>query len=175
MNPAWIVRTARLTLQPVGWRDLPELKTLKSDPRVFAMMLGGVRGPVQAAEELAADLAFWAARRVGMWSARHRDTGAFLGIVGLMERPDGLGTALRFGFWPDVRGRGLAREAAGAALRFAHEQAELERVIAVAREDNFASRIVLGAIGMAECAAFNRAGNRMLIYASTVRPEPCSA
>jgi RimJ/RimL family protein N-acetyltransferase len=158
-------------MRPVGPADLPDLQALKADPRVFATMLGGVRSPMRAAEELAEDLAFWASQGVGMWSVRDSATepvpGAFLGIAGLMPRTDGLGLALRFALWPEARGRGLAREVAGAALRFAHERAGIARVVAVARKDNFGSRTVLGAIGMTACGAFMRDGHRMLIYAST--------
>ena len=166
MNPAFVLHTARAVMRPVAPADLADLQALKADPRVFATMLGGVRSPVRTAEELAAELALWAARGVGMWSVREAATEAFLGIAGLMERPDGLGPALRFAFWPEARGRGLAREAAGAALRFAHERAGIARVVAVAREENFASRTVLGAIGMRPCGAFTREGYRLLIYAS---------
>ena len=69
-------------------------------------------------------------------------------MTGVHERPDGRGFGLRFALRPQARGHGFAREAAGAALRFAHEQAGLARVVAVARETNFDSRTVLGAIGM---------------------------
>jgi RimJ/RimL family protein N-acetyltransferase len=99
-----------------------------------------------------------------MWAVRENDR--FEGLVGLMPRQDGRGVALRFAFWPDGRGRGLAREAATAALRFAHERAGLPRVIAVAREDNIASRNLLGAIGMRECEIFERDGRIMLVYES---------
>jgi RimJ/RimL family protein N-acetyltransferase len=166
VNPAWIVRTARLALTPVSWPDLADLQALKADPRVFAVMLGGVRTAQRAAEELADDMAFWAARGVGMWAVRRTGDHAFMGLAGIMERPDGRGMALRFGLRPEARGRGLASEAAGAAVRFAHDRAGLDRVIAVAREDNFASRQVLGAIGMVECDAFLREGQRMLVYES---------
>ena len=166
MNPGFILRTAQAVMAPVSPADLADLQALKADPRVFATMLGGVRSPPQAAAELATDLTFWAARGVGIWTVRDAAGGAFLGIAGLMERPDGLGIALRFAFWPEARGRGLARAAAGAALRFAHERAGIARVVAVAREDNIASRMVLGAIGMTERGAFLRGGQRMLIYAS---------
>jgi RimJ/RimL family protein N-acetyltransferase len=73
---------------------------------------------------------------------------------------------LRFAVWPDARGRGLAREAASAALRFAHDQAGLKRIIAVARSENYGSRMVLGSIGMHECDAFLRDGHIMLVYES---------
>ena len=171
MNPLWTLRTGRMVMRPVSWGDLADLTAIKSDPRVYAVMLGGVRTPARVAEDLAADLALWGARGVGMWTAREAD-GGFLGIAGLHDRPDGRGLALRFAFWPEARGRGLAREAAGAALRFAHDRAATERVIAVAREANVASRMVLGAIGMRECDAFVQGGHPMLVYESTAPGRP---
>ena len=160
------IRTGRLILTPVSWADLPDLQALKSDPLVYAQMLGGVRSPIQVASELAEDVAFWARHGAGMWTVRPAGGGAAVGLAGLHERVDGRGTALRFAFTPMSRGRGLAREAAGAALRFAHDQADIRRVIAVARESNIGSRTVLGAVGMRECDAFRRDGEPMLVYES---------
>jgi RimJ/RimL family protein N-acetyltransferase len=169
MNPSWVVRTGRLVLWPVSVVDLPELQVLKADPRVFAVMLGGVRTPARTAEELAAEIMFWGRHGVGMWVVRHRLNAAFLGITGFDERPDGLGIALRFAFVPEAHRRGYASEAAGAALRFAHERAGLVRVVAVARADNVASRQVLGGIGMRECGGFERDGVSMLVFESRSR------
>lgn len=165
-NPFWIVRTGRMILRPVSFDDLPDLVALKSDPLVSAIMLGGVRTPLQTAEELAEDIIFWGAHGVGTWAARHAETGAFLGYVGLHRRPDGRGIALRFAFVPAAQGRGYASEAAGAALRFGHEQGKLRRIIALARETNIASREVLGGIGMVACETYKRAGHTMIVYES---------
>ncbi len=166
MNPAWCIATARLLLHPVWGGDLADLAALKADPRVFAVMLGGVRTARQAAEELAADITFWGRHGVGMWSARARRDGEFLGTVGILLRPDGRGMALRFAFRPEWRGQGLASEAAAAALRFGHERAGLARIVAIAREDNFASRTLLGGIGMRLCERFVRDGAAMVTYES---------
>ncbi|MGH7044426.1 MAG: GNAT family N-acetyltransferase [Acetobacteraceae bacterium] len=171
MSPAWILRTGRLVLTPVAWTDLADLTALKADPRVFAVMLGGIRTRVQAAEELAADIGFWAAHGYGIWTIRDAASdastpGAFQGLTGLMQREDGRGVALRFALWPQARGRGLAREAAGAALMFGHERAGLLRIVAVARQDNIASRTVLGGIGMIERGVFIRDGQAMVLYDS---------
>ena len=135
-------------------------------------MLGGVRSPLQVAEELAQDIAFWAAHGCGTWTIRDAGGGTFQGMTGFMQRPDGRGVALRFALWPAARGRGLAREAAGAALQFGHEQAGLSRVVAVAREDNIASRTVLGGIGMLEREEFVQRGYRMILYKSIRLPRP---
>jgi RimJ/RimL family protein N-acetyltransferase len=166
MNPFWIVRTGRLLMRPVSAADLPGLRALKADPRVFAVMLGGVRTPMRTVEELAEEIGFWGRHGVGIWGVRHRVSGVFLGIAGFMDRPDGRGISLRFAFVPAEQGYGYASEAAGAALRFAHDRARLPRVVAVAREDNLASRQVLGGIGMREYDRFDRAGVPMLVFES---------
>lgn len=166
MNPAWVVRTGRLVLSPVSGADLPDLIAIKTDPRVFAVMLGGVRTPARVSEELAEEIIAWGHRGVGMWAVRERRGGRFVGLTGLEERPDGLGMALRIAFLPEAQGRGLASEAAFAALRFAHERAGLRRILAVVREDNFASRQVLGAIGMRVCGEMWRGGVRKLMLES---------
>ncbi len=168
MNPSWVVRTGRLIMRPVSWLDLEDLRALKSDPEVFAIMLGGVRTPAQVGDELAEDIAFWGAHGAGMWAVREIGSETFIGYVGLHERPDGRGAALRFALVPAAQGRGYASEAAAAALRFAHEHAGLRRVVAVARESNFGSRMVLGNIGMVECDAYDRDGYRVIVYESSL-------
>ncbi|MGC9270641.1 GNAT family N-acetyltransferase [Acidiphilium sp.] len=168
-NPTWRVTTSRLRLDPVGWGDLADLTALKTDPRAFALMLGGVRSRARAAEELAEDIGLWGRHGYGMWTVRGLHTGNFIGLTGLADRPDGRGIALRFALWPEMRGAGLAREAAAAALRYGHDRAGLPSIIAVSRADNFASRTVLGSIGMIEIDAFVRNETPMLIYQSLAR------
>jgi RimJ/RimL family protein N-acetyltransferase len=175
MNPNWTLRTARLVLTPVGGADLADLTAIKADPRVFAIMLGGVRTPQETACELAQDVRCWGANGFGIWAIRDPSNAAFIGMTGLEHRPDGLGVALRFALWPEARGRGLAREAASAALRFGHQQARLTRIVAVARETNFASRTLLGGIGMSECGSFIQHGSHMVLYESVAIPPALSA
>ncbi|WP_372623008.1 GNAT family N-acetyltransferase [Falsiroseomonas sp.] len=157
--------TPRLSLLPPGPEHLDDLIRLKADERVFGLMLHGVRSPERTREELEDDIDFWLVRGYGTWSVFERASGDFLGICGLMERPDGRGVALRFALWPECRGKGYAREAAAAALAFGH-RAGLARIIAVARESNLASRGVLGDIGMREAGEFRHQGHRMLVFES---------
>jgi RimJ/RimL family protein N-acetyltransferase len=166
MISPWRLVTARLVMTPVAAGDLRELTALKADPLAFAQMLGGVRSAQLAAEELAADVQAWGRYNFGMWSVRARNGGAFLGTTGLMHRPDGRGIALRFALKPAARGVGLACEAAFAALTYGHESCEIETLVAVVREENFASRTVLGAIGMTAVDVFQRNGIQLLVYHS---------
>ena len=164
MSNTWVLRTARLVLSPVGGADLADLRRFKADPSVFAVMLGGVRNYSQTADDLARDITNWGRHGFGIWAMR--EAGRFVGISGLEYRPDGRGVALRFAVSHEAQGRGLAREAAFAALRFGHERAELARIIAVARESNFASRMVIGTIGMREAGSFEQGGYEMMVYES---------
>jgi RimJ/RimL family protein N-acetyltransferase len=164
------VRTDRLVLRPVAPAHLEELVRLKADEAAFGLMLHGLRTAERAAEELQDDIAFWAVRGYGTWAVHRADDERFLGIVGLMERPDGRGIALRFALWPWSRGRGYAREAARAALAFGHAMG-LPRIIAVARESNLASRAVLADLGLRESDRYTHQGHPMMVFES-LRPLP---
>lgn len=156
-------------MRPVGWADLADLVALKGDPRSFAAMLGGVRLPHVVADELASDIAAWPAHGFGMWVVRGVKPDRFVGLVGLQDRDDGRGVAIRFALRQEEQGFGYASESAGAALRFGHDRAELAQIIAVAHEDNFASRIVLGSIGMTLSGTFYRDNKSLLIFKSILR------
>jgi RimJ/RimL family protein N-acetyltransferase len=164
------VRTNRLVLRPVCPAHREDLIRLKGDEAAFGLMLHGTRTAERAAEELQDDMAFWAVRGYGTWAVHRAEDDAFLGIVGLMERPDGRGIALRFALWPWSRGKGYAREAARAALDFGHA-AGLARIIAVARESNLASRGVLADLGLRECDRFHHHSHPMMVFES-LRPMP---
>ncbi|MBY0335948.1 MAG: GNAT family N-acetyltransferase [Acetobacteraceae bacterium] len=159
------VTTPRLSLLPPSPEQLPDLIRLKGDERVFGYMLHGTRTPERTAEELDDDIEFWRVRGYGTWSVFERGTGEFLGLCGLMERPDGRGIALRFALWPECRGKGYAREASRAALDFGH-RAGLARIIGIARETNHASRAVMTDLGMTECGEFLNRGHRMVVFES---------
>jgi RimJ/RimL family protein N-acetyltransferase len=151
-------------MTPIGGGDMTDLLAIKANPAVFAVMQGGVRDYAQTAEDLARNVIAWGRHGFGIWAIRER--GRFVGITGLEHRDDGHGVALRFALWPEAQGRGLAREAAFAALRFGHDRAGLKRIVAVARESNFGSRIVLGGIGMRACEVFTQRGHTMILYES---------
>src|SRR3954454_4835922 len=160
--PGRLVRTPRLTLVPPDKENLRDLIRLKGDPRVFELMLHGECSEERPRGELEDDMEFWEVRGYGTWCVYLTETGEFLGIAGLMERPDGRGVAMRFALWPECRAKGYAREAAKAGLDLGH-RAGLARIIAVAWVENLASRQVLQEIRMAECDAFTYRDRRMIV------------
>ena len=143
------VETERLLLQPVEETDLPELERLFSDPAV----VGGRHFPLERVAAIAQDSARqWRINGFGPWSAIDKATGEWIGRVGLDELddwPEGddkieVGCELRRAFWS----RGLATEAARAALRFGFEEHRLRRIISVTAATHIAARRVMEKAGL---------------------------
>lgn len=109
-------------------------------------------------------LGHWVLRGYGMWAVELRDTGEFIGRVGL-HRPEGwpdleLGWMLR----PEHRRHGYATEAARAVLDFAFGQLHAERVISLIRAENPASERVARRLGGRQGTTIDFLGNATLIY-----------
>ncbi|MET9762717.1 GNAT family N-acetyltransferase [Streptomyces sp. NPDC006372] len=145
--------TARLRLRP--WRDddLDPLAEMYADPEVMRYIGDG---SVRAREETAASLSRmrveWEERGHGMFAVELRRTGELTGWTGTTV-PDFLpevlpgveiGWRLAHRFW----GRGLATEAARAALGHAFDIVGLERVLSICNVDNAASEGVMRKLGM---------------------------
>ena len=143
-----ILKTERLNLEPIGEVHFEALARLRSDPQIMAAMRGGAESRARTRATLDWYLATWEEQGYGMWAVLDRPGGDFLGECGFWLRDDGQGVSLRFVLKRAVQGRGLAREAAAAALGYGFEGAEIDRIVAVAQDDNEASHRVLKSIGM---------------------------
>jgi len=146
------LRTPRLRLRPFTEADAPAHLALYQDPEVTRQLGGGPFVDDQiAARSQRAILKFvrhWAEKGFGVFAVEQLATGRFLGQCGL-NTIDELGEievlyALERAAW----GRGLATEAARAALAYGFDEAGLPRIIAVTRPEHTRSRQVLEKFGM---------------------------
>jgi ribosomal-protein-alanine N-acetyltransferase len=143
------IETARLLLRPFNLNDLDDLARLFGDPAVMRYLgvEGGktlTRAETQAA--LDAFIAGWHERGFGRWAVLRKATQQWLGLCGL-RLLDGA-PELVYALTKDNWRQGFATEAAQACLRFAFEELQLERIVAVTRPGNVASQRVLEKIGM---------------------------
>lgn len=113
-------------------------------------------------------LRLWDDYGFGPWAAIERTTGRWVGRIGLnllhdWPQPDKweIGFELSPAFW----GQGLATEGAREGVRFAFEEAQLQRVISVTRYDHAASRRVMEKCGLAFQAEVDWRGTRVAWYA----------
>jgi ribosomal-protein-alanine N-acetyltransferase len=83
-----------------------------------------------------------------MWVVEEQASGEFAGECGLRWLEDESDVELSYGLHTRYRGRGLATEAARAALGYGVEVLELDRIVAISRGDNAKSHRVLEKLGM---------------------------
>ena len=107
-------------------------------------------GPRQdGAAQLARIRRHWEQYGFGLWAVDEKETGAFVGRVGLsLHRlwPDD--PEVGWGLAPEHWGRGYATEAGGAALRHAFTTLDLARVVSIVHPENGASIRVMDRLGI---------------------------
>ncbi len=170
---AAILDTPRLRLRPFTAEDAEAHARLYSDPEVTRYLGGGsatVQTPGErSARTLEAFVRHWEEHGFGVWAVLERGSGRVIGQCGLKYLPVASAAA------PDVEvlyalerrwwGRGLATEAAGAALDHGFVTLRLPRIVAVTRPQHHASRRVMGKLGMTCEGDVEVCGIRAVLYA----------
>lgn len=143
--------TARLVLRGFRPDDRPAFASMNADPEVMRFF----PAPLTRAESDALidrSLASFAAGRTGFWAVAHRDDGAFVGAVALLEPTFEapftpcleIGWRLARAWW----GQGLATEAARALLAHAFGPLARREVVSFTTAGNHPSRRVMQRLGM---------------------------
>lgn len=158
--------TERLQLTRIGESDFADLCVLTGHPEVGGKLKHGVLSVGETRSQLDSYKTTWTERGYGVFVMRRRDSGAFVGIVGLWDHDAGIGVAMRYAVMPDHRGQGFTKEGARAVLAFAaHEN--IHPVMAVTRESNLASRHILVDLGFALREIREAGDRRIAIYEMT--------
>ncbi len=141
------VTTRRLILRGTEQGDFEAYTAMDADP-AFTRFIGGPKtNPALAWRGMALQIGTWALRGLGLWTAVERATGEVVGRTGLWWEPGWPGIEAVWFIIPSRWGRGYAPEAARAALRFAFENHDADRVVSVIRPDNIQSIRVAEKIG----------------------------
>lgn len=145
------LRTARTLLRQWKDSDLPAWCAMNADARVrryFPATLG-TEMAVQEAQRIRGAIA---QRGWGMWALELPGSLPFAGTMGLhvttIDAPFVPTVELGWRLAPEAWGRGLATEAAQAAVRFAFEHLGLDEVTAYTAADNLPSQAVMQRLGM---------------------------
>lgn len=149
--------TDRLRLRQWHANDREPFAALNADPKVmefFPALLSRAESDAIAdrCESLIQE------RGWGFWATELKETGAFIGFVGLHIPSDRLpfspcveiGWRLAFDYW----GKGLASEAARGALQVAFQSIGLEEIVSFTAVGNRRSRAVMERLGMQESGTF---------------------
>ncbi len=141
--------TARLTLRPLSEDDAPALLQLLNTGDVLRYFPNPAPPDRARVERLIAHhLGHWAERGLGWWAVEQRAQSGLIGCAGLEYLPETLETEVAYLLSRDYWGRGLATEAARAALQFGFETLRLETIIGLVHPENRASSHVLEKLGL---------------------------
>jgi len=144
------LETERLSLRRFTLEDAPFALKLVNQPSFIANIGDkGVRSLEDARRYLSAGpIAMYEQHGYGLWHASLRDTGAAVGMCGLLKRDILPDVDVGYAYLPEFWGRGLAYEAASAVLRHGVRKFGLRRVIGVVSDGNQGSIRVLEKLGL---------------------------
>ena len=150
--------TERLVLRQWQPTDFEFARKLDTDPKIMKLM-GGTRTAEQTIAQLNQDAVGLALRGIGKWAVELQSNHELVGRVGLGGVNDALpfGPALQLGWRMSSKyqGFGFATEAARAALIYAFDVLEVERVAAITVPHNHASLSVMAKLGMHDDGEFD--------------------
>lgn len=149
MNGLPTLQTTRLVLRPYTVEFIDALHALWTDPHVRRYLWDDVLIPRERAEETVRESIALAGReRLGQWIVTPRGQDTVIGFCGFLRRADGDAPELLYGLAPAWWGRGLATEAAHAALEYVFREIGAPRVTAATDPPNRASVRVMERVGM---------------------------
>ena len=160
------MKTERLFLGPWESSDWTEFRPIAVDPEVMRYITGGVPwGDEQIRAFVDRQMQLYSERGFCRWKLTEISSGELIGFCGVgfwRDHPDPeIGWWLARRYW----GRGLATEAARAALRDALERVRLQRIVSIARPANVASTRIMQKLGLQFEAEFEADGVLLVRYA----------
>lgn len=147
-----ILETPRLILTPAAVGDFDDLCALMAEEAFTRFVMPEPLGPEDVWLRLLRDIGHWQALGHGNWTARLRDTGTFVAVVGVLnfrraiEPPLGA-YELGWGVAPSHWNRGLGREAVQAALAWCDGHLEAARTVCIIDPANLPSRTLAARVG----------------------------
>jgi len=139
------------------------------DPEAMRFISGGGPLPVDVIGSiLRRTLAMWDEYGYGPWAALDKQTGRWVGRIGLNLLADWPGPdkwEVGYELAPEYWGRGLATEGAREAIRFGWQHTPLTRIISATAAGHHASRRVMEKCGLAFQAEMTFRGAQIAWYA----------
>ncbi|MCI5081063.1 MAG: GNAT family N-acetyltransferase [Saprospiraceae bacterium] len=143
-----ILESKRMHLRPPRADDYEHIYRLGSSKAVMKYINGGIPQNRQEAKKDLEKRLKTANMPLGYWIAELKDQGDFLGWMCLKQLDNSPHIEIGYRFLEEYWGQGLATEGGQVILEYAFQQLKLERVLAVALEENQASTRVMEKLGL---------------------------
>lgn len=141
--------TARLKFREFVNDDLPLLIEQRSDPDVYRY-LGGIerQNPKELAKRIEFYKTCYETHGFGMCAMLSKETGEMIGSAGIQPLEDTGEIEVGYSLIKTEWGKGLGTEAARGWLDHGFNTAGLNRIVAVAHQENTASQNIMKKVGM---------------------------
>ena len=164
-----ILDTARLHLRQVGVDDAAFILRLLNEPS-WLRFIGdkGVRTIDDAVRYINdGPIAMYARTGFGLYLVVLQESGAPIGLCGLIRREGLEDVDIGFAFLPEFHGRGYAREAADAVMALGRKIFGLTRIVAITSPDNHDSIRLIERLGLRleRTVALPNGGAEILLFA----------
>jgi len=144
-----VFETDRLVLRRLTVEDAPFILRLLNEPSFLQHV--GDRGVTNLADAkqyiLSGPVASYERHGFGLFLVELKESGAPIGICGLLKRDALDDVDLGFAFVPESWFKGYAFESTTATLAYAHDTHHLKRLVAITSQDNVASIKLLVKLG----------------------------
>ena len=144
-----MIESERLIFRPFTIDDLPTLIEQRSDPDVNKF-LGGTKlqNPEALAKRIRFYMSCYESHGFGMSPMIWKATGEVIGSAGLQPLDGTDEIEVGYSMIKEYWGKGIGTEAARAWLDHGFNRAGLDRIVAVAHTENWASRHIMEKLGM---------------------------
>ncbi len=142
------LETERLILRPINEEDISGVFEMRRDSDVMRYIREPVLSRREAEDWIKLISSRWEKDRIGFCSVIEKQSGKFAGWCGLWRLKESGETEVGYAVAKEFWGKGYASESAEAFLEYGFNKLNLEKIVAVARPENIASRRVMEKIGM---------------------------
>lgn len=150
LSKVTVLEIDNFILKPLQSSDLDALATIWADPEVTRFLPSlGVPMPRESTEKtLASFIEHWQQRGYGVWAIRKNASFTMVGYCGLRYLESLDEVELLYGLAKAYWGRGIMTQAAIAAIAYGFNVANLDKIMAMALAENYASRRVMEKAGL---------------------------
>ena len=142
-----MLETERLILRPLVESDVDEIFAMRSDEDIMRF-IREPRGRDESFDWIKLVSGRWHNDKLGFCAVIEKEANKFLGWCGIWRLKETgemeIGYAIDKAYW----GKGFATEAAEKFMQYAFGELNAEKLVAVARPENMASRRVMEKLGM---------------------------
>lgn len=140
--------TDRLSLRAPQKEDLDNIHLLGSDPEVMRYISYGKTQTLEAARRDLNKRIRLSKGNTGYWITEEKESGRFVGWMALKTLGRSSDYEIGYRLMRNMWGKGYATEASRCLIRYAFEDLQLEKVLAVCMPENQASRKVMEKVGL---------------------------